>query len=149
MSLMDGESFIQADGTQYIERENEVEGILWKRKLMHTRGDQFRTRLARGGQFQSMSALINPGQIGGRKFLPYYIQHPTGATTRIEQCEIGHGRLDCSDHMLTERLIPPIVVLDRAHDIVFFRRHLNLYSSEVSTRLAIARFALRAISRND
>ena len=49
------------DGTQDVERENEVEGILWKRKLMHARRNQFRARLARGGQFQGVGALIDAG----------------------------------------------------------------------------------------
>ena len=133
--LVERERVIHASVTQDIERKDEVEGIPRKGKFVHARGNELCTGLTASGKFQGVMALIYPGQIRGRKFLPHHIQHPASAATRIEKQKMRRSRFDRSGHMLAQRLVPPIVILDRAHDVVFDWRHMDPLSFVIARAL--------------
>src|SRR5437773_5871219 len=74
-------------------------------------------------EFDRVSAFVDPCQFSMREFFADGCEHSSGAATGIEQRKGRAGRRKRMDYMLPERLVPPIMVLDRTHDVVFVRLH--------------------------
>jgi hypothetical protein len=60
------------------------------------------------------------------KFVAKRGQHSAAAATGIEQGKPFMSRVNGSGHVLAKGLVPPVMVLDRAHNLVFFRLHSTL-----------------------
>src|SRR5947207_6858577 len=79
--------------------------------------------VAAGCKFARMPALVDPCQLSVRKFFADGCEHSSGAATGIEQRKGRAGRDKRMDDVPAERLVPPIMVLNRTHDVVFARLH--------------------------
>jgi hypothetical protein len=55
--------------------------------------------------------------------LPQRGEHSATPATGVEQRKIWAGRLNDISDVLTKGLVPPIAILDRAHDVVFLGFH--------------------------
>src|SRR5204862_7520998 len=92
-------------------------------KLMDAGAQKAGAGVAAGCKFDRMPALVDPCQLSMRKFFADGCEHSSGAATGIEQRKGRAGRRKRMDDMLPERLVPPIMDLDRTHDVVFVRLH--------------------------
>src|SRR2546421_2682117 len=93
-----------------------------------------RAAVAAGCEFDRVSAFVDPCQLSVRKFFADDCKHSAGAATGIEQRKGRAGRGKRMDNMLPERLVPPIMVLDRTHNVVFVRLHPVQWPNEASRR---------------
>ena len=128
MHFVRRERIIHAGVAQNVKRENEVEIIFRERKIVHVRRPERCVEVARRGQLDCVAARIDTRKISVRKILPDDIEHAAGAAAGVEEGKIRRGGRDRCGHVLAQRLVPPIAVLDGTHDVVFLRCHGDFLS---------------------
>src|SRR3954468_10045628 len=87
--------------------------------------EKVRAGVSLAAQLDGVFAFVDAGQLRLRKFRVKRGQHSTAAATGIDQGKFCSARFDGIGDMLAEGLVPPIMVLDRAHDVVLLSFHAS------------------------
>src|SRR5688572_7077527 len=79
--------------------------------------------VAPGGERNGMFTVVDAAQLSLGEIPAQRDQSSASAAAGIEDRKNAGGRLDRIRHVLPQRLVPPVVVLNGAHNVMFIRRH--------------------------
>jgi hypothetical protein len=95
-----GQSVIDPGVAPNVERQDEIERALGKRKFVHAGAREMRTRVAFRGDGDRMVAVVDAAQLGPGKFPAENGQRSTGAAAGVKHRKGRRGGLDRIRHVL-------------------------------------------------